>query len=96
MVKTGMYIIIPVTLLLLPADYFDQGQSISLFELAGVKDYYSKGITRAIMHLIHLDFQAAWDYNKLSFVVLPLIAFVWAKSFWRDYRRLQCYRRVHT
>ena len=57
-IKTGMYVIIPVFLLLLPGDYFDRGQSISLFELAGVKDYYSKGITRAIMHLIHFDFRA--------------------------------------
>lgn len=87
-----MHIGIPVLLLCMPADFFDHGQSISLFELAGVEDYYSKGITKAIMHLIHLDFETAWQYNKLSFIVLPLIAFAWSKSFLQQYNRL---KRLH-
>lgn len=79
--KAGIHIGIPVLLLCLPATFFDEGRSISLFELAGVEDYYSKGMTKAVMHLIHLDFSTAWEYNKLSFIVFPLIAWVWGKSF---------------
>lgn len=86
-VKTGMFVAIPVLLLCLPADFFDYGQSISLFELAGVEDYHSKGMTRAIMHLIHFDFEVAWQYNKLSFIVLPLMTWVWGKSFLKNYQR---------
>lgn len=87
--KAGVYIGVPVVLLCLPATFFDHGKSISLFELAGVEDYYSKGMTRAVMHLIHLDFSIAWEYNKLSFIVFPLIAWVWGQSFVRNCFLLQ-------
>ena len=64
----GIFILFPILLIVLPADYFDHGQSISLFELFGAENYYSKGMTRAVMHLIHFDFQIAWSYNKLAFL----------------------------
>jgi hypothetical protein len=31
------------------------------------------GMTRAVQHLIHLDFETAYHFNKLSFVVFPLL-----------------------
>lgn len=84
-VKAVIFIGVPALLLYLPATFFDEGRSISLFELAGVEDYYSKGMTRAVMHLIHLDFTTAWEYNRLSFIVFPLIAWVWGKAFYQNY-----------
>jgi hypothetical protein len=36
------------------------------------RECYACGMTRAIQHLIHLDFFIAYDYNKLSFIVLPI------------------------
>ena len=33
------------------------------------------GLTRGMMHLIHLDFVGAYNYNKLSFLILPLLIF---------------------
>jgi hypothetical protein len=68
-----------LTLLLLPADFFDQGQSICISVLLLDKECYGCGMTRAVQHLIHFDFNAAWQYNKLSFVVLPLFIgmFIW-------------------
>lgn len=75
-----LLIALPIILIVLPSDYFDNGQSISVFAWFGVEDYvYSTGITRAIMHLIHLDFASAWKYNELSFIVLPLIGLLWLK-----------------
>ncbi len=82
----------PVLLLFLPANFFDYGQSISLFALAGVENYYSEGITRGVMHLIHLDFIGAWHYNKLSFIVLPLLSYVWVQSFLKNLKRSKHYR----
>lgn len=92
LIKTGMFIGIPVLLLCIPATFFDTGQSISLFELAGVENYYSKGMTKGVMHLIHLDFEGAWQYNKLSFIVLPLLAFAWVQAFLKNRKRLKFYR----
>lgn len=31
------------------------------------------GLTRAVSHALHLNFQEAWDMNKLVIIVLPLI-----------------------
>jgi hypothetical protein len=29
-------------------------------------------MTRAIQHLIHFDFEGAYSYNKLAFIVFPM------------------------
>ncbi len=77
----GIFISVPIMLILLPADYFDTGESISVFEQLGYKDYYSKGMTRAVMHLIHFDFKIAWGFNKIAFIVYPLLSFIYLHYF---------------
>lgn len=69
-------VIIPIILLFLPADYFDEGQSICLSVLLANTECFGCGMTRAIMHLIHFEFDSAWSFNKISFIVLPLTVFV--------------------
>ena len=44
------------------------------------------GMTRALKHLICLDFETAWGFNKLSFLVLPILALGWGKEILRVYR----------
>lgn len=51
--------------------------------LAGM-ECYGCGMTRAIMHLIHLDFTEAYQYNKLSFIVLPLLSFLGYQAFVKE------------
>ena len=77
-----------LTLLLLPATFFDEGQSLCVSQLLLNQSCYGCGMTRAIMHLIHLDWQGAAEFNKLSFVVLPLLGFVWAREVWEHAQRL--------
>lgn len=78
--KIMSLIFIPVLLWILPANYFDTGQSISIFALLGVEEYsYSTGMTRSIMHLMHFDLQTSWEYNRLGVVVLPLLFLLWLK-----------------
>jgi hypothetical protein len=38
-------------------------------------------MTRACMHLIHLDLAGALGYNKLAFIVLPILCFLLIKDF---------------
>lgn len=77
-------LIIPVILLILPANYFDEGQSVCLSVLLLEKNCYACGMTRAIQHLIHLDFTAAWEFNKLSLIVFPLLSF----SYFKEVKRV--------
>lgn len=75
--------IIGLTLLILPADFFDEGDSVCVSVMFFDLECYACGMTRAIQHLIHLDIQAAYTYNKLSFVVLPLILYLLGTSFYQ-------------
>lgn len=78
-------IALPIWLLLLPNTFFDAGQSICPSKYFLNLECLGCGITRAIQHLIHLDFEAAWSYNKLSFIVLPIAIFIWAKLLYKTF-----------
>lgn len=75
-------IIAPFVLLLLPSDFFDNGESICLSKsLAGI-ECYACGLTRATMHFIHFEFQKAWEYNKLVVIVIPMLFPLWLKAIY--------------
>lgn len=80
-------IFLPMVLIILPADFFDRGQSLCISVLFFDTTCYGCGITRAIQHLIHLDFAEASHLNKMSFVVLPILIGLWfkeLKGFFRE------------
>jgi hypothetical protein len=72
--------IIPLVLVLMPKDFFDKGTSLCLSKTIAGIECYACGMTRAIMHLIHFDFETAWNFNKLSLIVFPLLIPLWVKS----------------
>lgn len=46
------------------------------------------GITRATVALLHGKFAVAWGFNKLVFVVLPMLMYLYSKHLlkvWRTY-----------
>lgn len=73
-----------ITLLILPADYFDDGRAVCLSVVLLDKQCYGCGMTRAIQHLIHFEFAEAYAYNKMSFVVAPLLT---GMLLWEIYQR---------
>ena len=78
-------LVIPVLLLLLPSTFFDSGESICLSVSLFDKECYACGMTRAIQHLIHLDFANAYQFNKLSIIVFPLIIITYFKELNKYY-----------
>jgi hypothetical protein len=74
----------PVILLILPSNFFDEGQSICLSYLLFDTECYACGLTRAIQHLIHFDFSIAYEYNKLSIIVFPFLML----SYYKETRRV--------
>lgn len=88
--KIGVLVFTPIFLLAMPKDFFDSGKpTFSLFELLGVDGYYSKGLTRGCMHLLHLDFEGAASFNKLSFVVVPLLLGLWITWTYQEIKKYQ-------
>lgn len=83
-VKLAGYLLVffsGIVLLFLPADFFDHGQPMCISVLLLDRECYGCGMTRAIQHLIHFDFNAAMHFNKLSFIVFPLLVFLLLKDF---------------
>ena len=77
--------IIYIVLLILPKTYFNHGQTICVSKVLFDIECYACGMTRAVQHLIHLDFRGAAEYNKLSFIVLPLLIFLLASDFYKTF-----------
>ena len=70
---------IPNCLIALPENFFDTGKSICISVMIFDMECYGCGMTRAIMHIIHFDFQRALDFNRLGFVVFSLLVMLWLK-----------------
>ncbi|MEI6409052.1 MAG: DUF2752 domain-containing protein [Bacteroidota bacterium] len=85
-VRLAFWIIVPVILLILPADFFDKGQSLCLSVLLFKQECYACGLTRSIMHLIHFEFEDALYFNMLGLLVFPLLAYQWFLWFWQDWK----------
>ena len=80
--RVWVTILAPFVLFMLPATFFDKGESLCLsVNLAGI-ECYACGMTKAVMHFIHFEFQKAWEFNKLSFIVVPLLFPLWIKAFY--------------
>lgn len=88
----GVVLLVPLGLLLLPDSFFDEGQSVCLSVALFHQKCYACGMTRAIQHLIHLDILAAWQYNKLSVIVLPLLIYIWIEEVRRVYKKIRMIR----
>ncbi len=95
LVKLVVLIVIPIILLILPADFFNDGQAVCLSVLLAGVECYACGLTRGMMHLIHFDFAEAYYFNPLSFVVFPLLAWVWGRWLWQAWRKVQHNRKLH-
>jgi len=84
----GGLILIPIVLFALPADFFDHGESVCLSVLILDQECYACGMTRGIQHLLHLDFLKTSEFNKLSYIVLPVLVYLWIKELIRAKRML--------
>lgn len=77
--------LLPLVLWVLPADFFDTGQAKCLSVVFFDQECYGCGMTRAIQHLMHFDWEAALGFNKLSFFVLPCLLVLWVQELRRSW-----------
>ncbi len=81
-----LLILIPIILVILPIDFFDSGNSICISVYLSDNECHACGLTRAIQHLIHLDFLIAYELNKLSVIVFPLLLLYYCKEVVRIFK----------
>lgn len=72
---------LPFLFLLLPADFFDQGESICPSKRFFDVECLGCGLTRAVMHFIHGDIETALRFNKLVIPVVIFAGLVWLYFF---------------
>ena len=82
----GILLISPIVLILLPATFFDSGNTICLSVLLLNLECYACGLTKAIQHLIHLEFNEAIKFNKLSIIVFPILIISYLRELFRVYK----------
>lgn len=80
--------VIPIVLVFLPENYFDNGQSVCLSKLLFNQECYACGLTRACLHLINLNFEKAFEYNMGSFIVFPLLCIFWIIWIFQERKKL--------
>jgi len=64
-----------IVFFLIPKEFLGETYPICLFRLILNKECPGCGTTRAFWSVLHLDFAAAYEYNKLVVITFPLLGF---------------------
>lgn len=81
-------ILAPIVLWMLPVDFFDNGQAICPSKLLFDVECFGCGMTRAVMHFHHFDYDDAIYYNRGVFVVYPVLVILTLTWIFRAGRKL--------
>ncbi len=93
--KTGLIILVtgmiigPLALMIIPFDTFDYGESICPSKLLFDSECPGCGTTRATMRIFHFRFAEAWQFNRLSFITVPLIGFLYIRILYKLIKRIR-------
>lgn len=93
--RTGLLILIigmiigPLVLMIIPYDTFDYGESVCPSKLLFDKECPGCGTTRATMRIFHFRFAEAWEFNRLSFITIPVIGFFYLRILYKFIRKVR-------
>lgn len=88
-IRLGCYLALPVLLYAIPLGWITHGgPTICLFKNLFGTECYGCGMTRAIFSLLHFDFSSAYAYNRLVFLVAPILAYLYIKEVIQTIKRL--------
>ncbi len=84
-----MLLLTPIILWILPSDFFDNSDVVLcpsrlFFDI----ECYGCGMTRAVMHMHHLEIEDAIYYNYGVVAIFPALVFVWVVWVMNAARRL--------
>lgn len=82
-------IIAPLVLMIIPYDTFDSGESICPSKILFDKECPGCGTTRATMRMFHFRFSEAWEFNRLSFITVPLIGFLYIRIIYKFSKKIR-------
>lgn len=86
--KLAILILIPIAIYSIPIDSINTGETICIHKNLFGFECWGCGITRAIISAVQLDFVAAWNFNPLFVIVLPIFIFVWLNLVIKNWKEL--------
>lgn len=82
--------LLPLALYFIPREsLFDHTHTLCLVHNLTGAECWGCGMTRAVVSVMYLDFEAAWAYNRAVVVVAPLLVWLWLKWIYRELRRAE-------
>ncbi len=82
-------VLVPIVLWILPASFFNEGQATCLSRIFFDVECFFCGITRAVMHFHHFEFEEAIYYNMLVVLVYPALVGLWCLWTYQSYKKLR-------
>ena len=70
-------------------DYFDYGEVMCPSKRFLDLECLGCGITRGIQHAMHFEFETAWYFNKLTFIVLPVAIVYWIYLLKKELKQIK-------
>lgn len=80
MLRKFLLLLMPIVLFFIPVHWLNGQDTICLFKNLTGSNCYGCGMTRAILSAVHFQFEAAYQYNKMFMLVLPLLIYLWGKA----------------
>jgi hypothetical protein len=71
-IRILIYIIIPLYIILQPVNFMDDTSLCIFYNLLHKKCLFC-GMTRAFVHIFHLDFKGAYMFNSFSLIVFIVV-----------------------
>ena len=76
--------LLPLALYFIPREsFFTHQHTLCLVHNLTGAECWGCGMARALMSLMYLDFDAAWDFHRGVVVVAPVLAWLWVKWIYR-------------
>jgi hypothetical protein len=85
-VRIAFLVLAPLLLYAIPLASLESGPPLCLWKALLHFDCPGCGMTRALHQVLHLNFTSAFAYNRGVVIVAPLLAWVSARTLWRDVR----------
>lgn len=79
-VRLICWLALPAVLYSVPREWVAHGPTVCLFRNLFGRPCPGCGMTRAFFSLLHGDFAAAWEYNRLAMIVAPLLLYLYIKE----------------
>jgi hypothetical protein len=91
LLRLGAFLFLPLVFYVVPISFQDKFGSICLIKRTTGIECWGCGTRHALYSIMNLDFLQAWHHNKLSFIVFPILVYLWFKYVIKEYKNVSTF-----